>query len=127
MEILTDKKVEIVEDLLELPQDQKFMVVHCTLPPPRCMIRIWSSTYLIDTASGARAPLTHAIGIVMYPQWQRVKSSYTTYHFTLIFELLPDSDAPFYLLEDIPESNGFYSPVLKRNSNEIYHTIILTL
>ena len=84
------------------------------------MVRIWSTTILIDHASSATSGLLHAENISMAPQWTRVPS-HTHYSFLLIFAGLPKSCTRFDFKEDIPQPGGFYVAGIPRNETDVYH------
>jgi hypothetical protein len=99
--------------------------VHCYFNSPgaEMLIRIWRSTFLVDVASGTRAPLVHAENISYAPQWTIIPDS-GLFHFLLIFEGLPRSCTQFNLLEDIPQAGGFFVEGIQRNNSDVYHVDI---
>ena len=100
------------------------IIVHCSHTSLfGCIIRIWSSTVLIDKESGNRSRLLHALNITIAPQWTEVPEGFTA-RFTLIFTPLPKTCDFFDLLEDIPETGGFHIEGIKRNKSDVYHVII---
>jgi hypothetical protein len=96
--------------------------VHCYYnnPGAEMLIRIWRSTFLVDDSSGARAPLVHIENISFAPQWTIVPET-KLFHFLLIFEGLPKSCTQFDLLEDIPQTGGFFVEGIQRNKSDVYH------
>ena len=87
------------------------------------LIRIWKTTFLIDRQSGSRSALVHAENISYAPQWTIVPTK-TTFSFLLIFSALPKACTVFDLLEDIPQSGGFFVPGIVRNPLDVYHVDI---
>ena len=99
--------------------------VHCYFNSPGAdmLIRIWRSTFLVDTASGTRATLVHVENISYAPQWTIIPHD-GLFHFLLIFEGLPKSCTQFNLLEDIPQAGGFFVEGIQRNKSDVYHVDI---
>jgi hypothetical protein len=99
-----------------------FVYVHCYYDNPHqdMLIRIWSTTYLIDKTNGTRSRLLHAENISMAPVWTRIAYS-GTYSFLLIFEGLPKSCKQFDLIEQIPQPGGFEVRNIPRNDSDVYH------
>jgi hypothetical protein len=58
------------------------------------------------------------------PEWTYVPEGKTS-RFTLIFAPLPKSCEFFDLLEDIPETGGFFIQNIKRNKSDVYHVLII--
>jgi hypothetical protein len=84
------------------------------------LIRIWKTTFLVDKGSGSRSRLVHAENISFAPVWTEIPDG-GTYSFLLIFSGLPKSCQQFDLLEDIPQSGGFFIPDISRNQTDVYH------
>lgn len=82
-------------------------------------IRIWDNTYLLDKQSNFRSYLKHVKGITIYPEWTTLRKE-ETMNFVLFFEKLPSNCIIFDLLEDIPESGGFYVKDIVRNQTDRY-------
>ncbi|MEI7526775.1 MAG: hypothetical protein WCJ95_20670 [Mariniphaga sp.] len=114
-------KDELLSEFLE----EGMVIVHCSFDTLYGMnIRIWSSTFLIDKASGDRSRMLHAENITIAPVWMEVPAG-STARFTLIFSPLPRSCEFFDLLEDIPQSGGFFIQNIKRNKEDVYQVKIL--
>jgi hypothetical protein len=105
--------------------DASYVYVHCYFnnPADEMLIRIWRSTFLIDRTSGARSELIHAENISYAPRWTIVPKK-TQFSFLLIFSALPKDCTVFDLLEDIPQTGGFFVSGIKRNSLDVYHVRI---
>lgn len=107
-------------------QVESHIYVHCyfTNPGTDMLIRIWRTTFLIDAASKFRSRLVHAENISYAPQWTLVPDR-KEFHFLLIFEGLPKTCTLFNLVEDIPQSGGFYIESISRNTTDVYHIDIM--
>lgn len=111
------------ELLTEMPEEGT-VIVHCSFTATfEIGIRIWNSTFLIDKKSGNRSRMLHALDITIAPEWMLVPEG-STARFTLIFAPLPKSCEFFDLLEDIPESGGFFIQNIKREKTDVYHVNI---
>jgi hypothetical protein len=125
-EIPTIAKPEVdVEALTYIdPQtlDDSFVYVHCYFRNKweNMLIRIWKTTYLVDSSSGTRSKLVHAENISLAPVWTQIPDG-ATYSFLLIFPGLPKSCKQFDLVEDISEPGGFLIKNISRNETDIYH------
>ena len=104
--------------------DDSYVYVHCYFnnPSDDMLIRVWRSTYLIDRVSGTRSELIHAENISFAPTWTAIKKG--AFSFLLIFSSLPKDCKVFDLLEDIPQSGGFFVQSIKRNLLDVYHVDI---
>lgn len=102
--------------------EQGHVYVHCRFRngPMETLIRIWSSTVLIDRSSGSRSSLIHAEQISIAPVWTPVPPN-REFRFLLIFQALPAGCTVFEMLEDIPEIGGFHVTGIIRNESDIYH------
>lgn len=122
----TITKPEIISEILELLQpkieEEKQVIVHCCFPAPHFegnLIRIWSSTFLIDNALGHRSSLIHHENISLFPYWTEVPP-FKDFWFTLIFTGLPKDCKIFDLQEIISEEGGFHVKNIKRNGSDVY-------
>lgn len=106
-------------------QNEAHVYVHCYFDSSSdgMLIRIWKTTFLIDRASGSRSAIVHAENISYAPQWTMVPTK-TTFSFLLIFSALPKDCTVFDLVEDIPQSGGFFVPGISRNPLDVYHVDI---
>ena len=112
------------EEILRQVQEEGMVIVHCLYKAEEeGGIRIWQSTFLVDKGSGERSHLHHAENISVAPIWTLVPAG-KTFRFTLIFSPLPKSCEFFDLLEDIPESGGFFIQNIKRKKSDVYHVNI---
>ena len=117
-----DQKLK--DKLVSQIQEENVVMVHCTFNSVMDGgIRIWNSTFLIDHISSTRCKMLHAQNITTAPAWTIVPAG-TTFRFTLIFESLPKSCEVFDLLEDIPETDGFFIQNIRRNKSDVYHVKI---
>lgn len=116
-EVLTSIDPGVLEDA--------HVYVHCYFMNDldEMLIRVWRSTFLIDKACGARSELIHAENISYAPQWTIIPGK-KTFSFLLIFSALPKDCKVFDLLEDIPQSGGFFVSGIKRNELDVYHVDI---
>ena len=114
MEVLASIHPELLNDA--------YMYVHCHFEnsDEDMLIRIWRSTFLVDRSSASRAELVHAENITYAPQWTLVPD-HQPFSFLLIFARLPKSCTLFDLLEDIPQSGGFFVRDIVRNESDVYH------
>ena len=117
-----DKRMK--EELLTEMPEEGTVIIHCSFTATSEIgIRIWNSTFLIDRKSGNRSRMLHALDITIAPEWMLVPEG-STARFTLIFAPLPKSCEFFDLLEDIPESGGFFIQNIKRKKTDVYHVNI---
>lgn len=126
----TIAKPKISPELLEALQTQveteKQVIVHCCFPGtpfPDMLIRIWSSTFLIDESLGHRSSLIHHENISLFPYWTAVPPM-KDYWFTLVFSGLPKACTSFDLQELIPQEGGFLVKNIKRNATDVYRITI---
>jgi hypothetical protein len=116
---------EAVTEILSQIQEENTVIVHCTYNSDfGGSIRIWKSTFLIAKPSGERSRLLHAENITFAPVWTPTPAG-KEFRFILIFSGLPKGCEFFDLLEDIPESGGFFIPNIKRNKDDIYQVNIM--
>ena len=116
---------EAVTEILSQIQEENTVIVHCTYNSDfGGSIRIWKSTFLIAKPSGERSRLLHAENITIAPVWTPTPAG-KKFRFTLIFSGLPKDCEFFDLLEDIPESGGFFISNIKRNKQDVYHVNIV--
>lgn len=116
-EVMTSIDPGVLED--------SHVYVHCYYKNnlDEMLIRVWLSTFLIDKVSGSRSELIHAENISYAPQWTIPGKK--TFSFLLIFSALPKDCKVFDMLEDIPQSGGFFVSGIKRNELDVYHVDIL--
>ena len=126
----TIAKPKISPELLEALQTQveteKQVIVHCCFPGTTfsdMLIRIWSSTFLIDESLGHRSSLIHHENISLFPYWTAVPPM-KDYWFTLVFSGLPKACTSFDLQEVIPQEGGFLVKNIKRNATDVYRVTI---
>jgi hypothetical protein len=128
IEVPTRPKVdaEVLTSINAWTLEDQHVYVHCYFKNdlPEMLIRVWRSTFLIDKVSGARSELVHAERISLAPQWTIIQGK-ITFSFLLIFSALPKDCKVFDLLEDIPQSGGFFVSGIKRNELDVYHVDIL--
>ena len=105
--------------------EQSHVYVHCYFnnTVKDMLIRIWKTTFLIDKVSLHRSKLVHIENISYAPQWTVVPEN-ALFQFLLIFEALPKGCEVFDLLEDIPQSGGFFVSEIMRNKKDVYHVHI---
>ena len=102
------------------------VIVHCCFKNNYAfgnLIRIWHTTYLLDTQSSHKSKLLFADNICFNPDWIEVPLV-EDYWFTLIFSALPKDCVFFDFAEIITESNGFYVPKIERNKTDVYSITI---
>jgi hypothetical protein len=117
---------DVLAAIAPIALDDSYVYVncHCDKQPEEFLIRIWKTTYLVDTASQAHSKLVHAHNISFAPQWTLIPSGFV-YSFLLIFEGLPSACKRFDLVEEIAQPGGFHIPNLVRNQTDVYHTHLL--
>jgi hypothetical protein len=121
-DVKLDKRLK--DELFAEMREEGMVIVHCSFfANYETGIRIWNSTFLVDEQSGIRSPMHHAENITIAPEWMLVPEG-STARFTLIFAPLPKTCKLFDLLEDIPESGGFFIHNIKRNRSDVYHVKI---
>ena len=119
-------KPEVEEEVLtsidSSTLEDSHVYVHCYFnnTSEDMLIRIWRSTFLIDRASGSRSSLIHAENISYAPMWTMIPKK-GQYSFLLIFSALPKDCTVFDLLEDIPQTGGFFIQGIQRNQLDVYH------
>ncbi|MBF8456684.1 hypothetical protein IV494_05760 [Kaistella sp. G5-32] len=122
----TITKPEIIQEVLQALQpkveEEKQVIVHCCFPATYfegSLIRIWSSTFLIDDSLAHRSSLIHHENISLFPYWTEVPP-FKDFWFTLVFTGLPKDCKTFDLQEVIPEEGGFHVKNIKRNGTDVY-------
>ena len=113
---------EILESLQTKIEEEKQVIVHCCFPATMSfgnLIRIWSSTFLVDDQINHKSTLIHHENISLFPYWTEVLP-FQDYWFTLVFSGLPKDCKIFELREEIPESGGFCVKDIRRNVSDIY-------
>ena len=122
----TITKPKISQELLEALQPkveiEKQVIVHCCFPGTMfsdMLIRIWSSTFLLDESLQHKSTLIHHENISLFPYWTEVPPM-KDYWFTLVFSGLPKECKTFDLKEEIPEDGGFWVKNIKRNTTDVY-------
>lgn len=111
----------IVERVMQDSETEKQVIVHCEFINgfEGQLIRIWPSTYLCDRNSSHKSKLLNAFNITLFPTWMQLEPL-TIYTFTLVFSGLPKGCKMFDLVEEIPQSGGFYHGKIKRNKSDVY-------
>jgi len=127
--VITVPAIKIDQDvnteILSQIQEENTVIVHCTYNSIfGGGIRIWKSAFLVAKPSGERSRLLHAENITFAPVWTPTPAG-RKFRFTLIFSGLPKDCDFFDLLEDIPESGGFFISNIKRNKDDIYQVNIM--
>jgi len=114
--------VEVLTSISPSALEDSFVYVHCHYQNSgqEMLIRIWSTTFLVDKVSGTRSKLIHAENITMAPVWTRIPAG-SPYSFLLIFEGLPKDCKQFDLIEEIPQPGGFEVRNIRRNETDVYH------
>ena len=118
--------VETLASIDPSSMEDSFVYVHCHFnnTSDDMLIRIWSTTFLVDRDSAARSQLIHAENISYAPQWTIIprKGDFT---FLLIFGGLPKSCLVFDMIEEIAQPGGFHIKNIKRNETDVYHIDLL--
>jgi hypothetical protein len=117
--------LEVLTSIDPSTLDDSFVYVHCYYHNTHedMLIRIWRTTYLIDSTSGTKSKLIHAENISFAPIWTLIPDG-ITYSFLLIFSGLPKSCQQFSLVEEIAQPGGFRVDNISRNETDVYHTNI---
>ncbi|MFC6268236.1 hypothetical protein [Frigoriflavimonas asaccharolytica] len=113
---------EILSQIQSEISTEQQVIVHCCLKSDFAvgiLIRIWRTTYLLDTQSSHKSRLLFADNICLNPDWIEVPFV-KEYWFTLIFSGLPKDCTHFDFAEIIPEEGGFYVPNIQRNGTDVY-------
>jgi len=108
----------------QLEDGYVYVHCHCTNPGEDLLVRIWKTTYLVDSAANFRTQLIHAENITIAPQWT-VVPRHGTHNFLLIFGSLPESCRSFDLIEEITQPGGFVVTGIPRNESDVYHIHLL--
>lgn len=121
-EVSTDVLTSIQPGTLE----DSFVYVHCHCQNPGddLLIRIWRTTFLVDTESATKSQLIHAEQITMAPQWTLIPKG-MAHTFLLIFGSLHASCKKFDLIEQIDQPGGFEVRSIVRNETDVYHIHLL--
>ena len=116
---------EVLSSIAPSALEDSYVYVHCYFnnTSEDMLIRIWRSTYLIDRTSGSRSSLVHAENISYAPMWTMIPMK-GQFSFLLIFSALPKDCVVFDLLEDIPQTGGFFIQGIQRNQLDVYHVDI---
>ena len=114
--------VEALTNIEASTLDDSFVYIHCYFNNmgKNMLIRIWKTTYLVDSLSAVRSKLVHAENISMAPVWTQIPDG-GKYSFLLIFSGLPKSCKQFDLIEEISEPGGFFIQNISRNETDVYH------
>jgi hypothetical protein len=114
--------VEALTSIDQQTLDDSFVYVHCYFQNKwqNMLIRIWKTTFLVDTISATRSKLVHAENISIAPVWTRIPDA-REYSFLLVFSGLPKACRQFDLVEEIPEPGGFFVRNIQRNETDVYH------
>ena len=114
--------IEVLTNIDPSTLDDSFVYVHCNFHNlwKDMLIRIWKTTFLVDTASSVRSKLVHAENISMAPVWTQIPDG-GNYSFLLIFSGLPKSCKQFDLVEEISQPGGFFIENIPRNDSDVYH------
>lgn len=113
---------EILKQIQAEISTEQQVTVHCCFKNNYAigmLLRIWRTTYLLDTQSSHKSKLLFADNICFNPNWMEVPIV-KEYWFTLIFSGLPKDCTHFDFAEIIPEAGGFYVPKIERNKSDIY-------
>lgn len=118
------RRTYAIDQTLTQVREERQVIVHCQLEDaePGMLVRIWQSTYLIDTHTGNRSALLYAENISTAPVWTRINGS--QFNFTLVFSALPQACALFDLREIISEPGGFEVKNILRNDSDVYRVIL---
>lgn len=118
-------EVDVQHETETYTVEESHVYVHCYFNNTShdMLIRIWKTTFLVDQASGGKSELVHAENISYAPQWTMVPGN-SRFRFLLIFTALPKTCTHFDLLEEIPQSGGFFIPNIQRNERDVYHVTL---
>lgn len=128
MDVKVVPKIEVDQELLNKIKTQTNemgqVVVHCLyqdVMPWGSAIRIWPTTFLMDSDSDHQSELIHHENISLYPHWTPC-DPFSKVHFTLIFSGLPKSCVRFDLEEFCDGSGGeFVVHDIERNNSDVYY------
>ena len=106
--------------------ENSHVYVHCHFNNPYtdALIRIWKTTFLVDSVSSAESVLVHAEKISFAPQWTLIPDG-IAYSFLLIFSPLPKACKVFDFIEKISQPGGFEVRSIQRNETDVYHINLL--
>ena len=118
--------VETLASIDPSTMEDSFVYVHCHFnnTSDDMLIRIWSTTFLVDRDSAARSQLIHAENISYAPLWTIIPQK-GDFAFLLIFGGLPKSCLVFDMIEEIAQPGGFHIKNIKRNETDVYHIDLL--
>ena len=118
--------VETLASIDPSTMEDSFVYVHCHFnnTSDDMLIRIWSTTFLVDRDSAARSQLIHAENISYAPLWTIIPRK-GDFAFLLIFGGLPKSCLVFDMVEEIAQPGGFHIKNIKRNETDVYHIDLL--
>lgn len=113
-------KTKTKEKVGTLEEVERQTIVHCShFMNPGDGIRVWRTTFLIESPSGKKRKLLHAENITMHPTWTVADKS-GFHRFTLYFEGLSKTCSSFDLVEEIPQPGGFFIKDIIRNNSDVY-------
>ncbi|SRX73357.1 hypothetical protein [Aequorivita antarctica] len=118
-------EIEIAKELKELiatqteTESQVIVHINCYSGMYPTQVRIWNNVFLLCKDTGAKSKLLFSDNIAVYPQWTELKA-YKDLDFTLVFENLPKECRKFDLIEQIPETGGFFFKDIQRNNSNVY-------
>lgn len=124
--IISNPKTLISDDILveldSFSAEQGQVVIHglITSGIEPFFIRVWPTTYLFDRDSTHISELVYFEKITGFPAWTQVDAK-KDFCFTLIFSGLPKTCKNFDLHEVIPQSHGFFIPLISRNAQDVYY------
>ena len=120
------EETAVIPSVAARTEDDSHVYIHCHCKQSSdgLLIRIWKTSYLIDTASHVKSALVHAENISMAPFWTAIPSG-RPYSFLQIFTRLPGDCKTFDFVEEIPQPGGFNVRNIQRNETDVYHINLL--
>lgn len=111
----------VTPELLTNIEETGQVIVHASITCKAAweLVRIWQTTYLVDTESNRKSALLHVSNVAVAPNWTPIVYGQTL-RFTLVFEALPKSCSRFHFMEVISEPGGFLIENIQRNQSDVY-------
>ncbi len=111
---------ELLESLVEIQEQRQItVIVSAIVQPYSSARRIWPNIELRSEVNSERAKLVQAIGLLPFPNWTPIPAR-SQKEFCLIFEPLSSEVSVFSIVEEIPESGGFFQAGILRNKTDVY-------
>ena len=111
---------ELLESLTQIQEQKQITVVVTVGTNSEVQYqRIWPTIELRSEVNAECAKLLQVIGLNPFPNWTTIPAGIQK-QFCLIFEPLSSDVSSFSIVEDIPETGGFFESGILRNKTDVY-------